>query len=644
MEHHRPRILTEDASDSIRRARAHTEDTESSSAGVEDRHVSENGQDHHGGGAGRRNSRKSLSSCMTSDTQATSHRARSKGRGSDNSEFHSSESDSLERKPKAEEEEVLEEDEVLEQNMLGADDNFGAVTELSAPPWLLCCMDATGISTFLWKIEDERALRADEDFQNPYPGIHALVTSMKFEALIASVILLNCLVIGWQFSVSEGQEIFAILEHFFTAFFFIEWCLRMTAFGWSWCFEPANFADTILVFGTGVFVKWVLEPSGTSAGGLRMFTVLRTLRLVRLARAVRLNPMFHEAWMLIHGLVTSARPLLWTMVIFSSVLYIFSVAGTEIIGKRSHFQNNDYAQELFGNLPRSMFTFFQLLTMDTYFNEVIRPMMENLNGTRDETRLGLTARMGDEDPGLALFFIFFITVAVFVVSNLITAIIVENAFAIAQEDQDSLAKAIETQKKEDLKELAKLFLQLDEDGSGELSKQEFTEALRSKEVQELLVLLEMKVTEFMEAWEILDDGDGSLTIKEFTNGMRRMRGPAKAKDILEIDKRLMRIDQRHKDLKVEVQKFTGTVKDIEKDAKRIATDMREALSLFHEIYHRFGAAIQKQEYSDALKKRDRQARRLKEQQEVESEGSDMESDEEEDDDEMDQSPQSRGQL
>ena len=30
--------------------------------------------------------------------------------------------------------------------------------------------------------------------------------------------------------------------------------------------------------------------------------------------------------------------------------------------------------------------------------------------------------------------------AVFVVSNLITAIIVENAFAIAQEDQDSLAK------------------------------------------------------------------------------------------------------------------------------------------------------------------------------------------------------------
>eukprot|EP00438_Fugacium_kawagutii_P028324 Skav212814 [mRNA] locus=scaffold4580:1515:8694:- [translate_table: standard] len=48
------------------------------------------------------------------------------------------------------------------------------------------------------------------------------------------------------------------------------------------------------VFVFGVFPKWILDPLGIDASFIRVFTVMRALRLARLARAVRLKPAFKE--------------------------------------------------------------------------------------------------------------------------------------------------------------------------------------------------------------------------------------------------------------------------------------------------------------------------------------------------------------
>ena len=48
------------------------------------------------------------------------------------------------------------------------------------------------------------------------------------------------------------------------------------------------------VWVTGVLVVWILEPLGYPIDFLRRLAALRVLRLGRLARAVRIMPMFHE--------------------------------------------------------------------------------------------------------------------------------------------------------------------------------------------------------------------------------------------------------------------------------------------------------------------------------------------------------------
>lgn len=50
------------------------------------------------------------------------------------------------------------------------------------------------------------------------------------------------------------------------------------------------------VFIFGVVPKWILAPLNINATFIRVFTVLRALRLARLARAVRMRPNFKVSW------------------------------------------------------------------------------------------------------------------------------------------------------------------------------------------------------------------------------------------------------------------------------------------------------------------------------------------------------------
>jgi len=270
---------------------------------------------------------------------------------------------------------------------------------------------------------------------------------------------------------------------------------------------------------------------------------------------------------------------LWTLVIAFCVLYVFAIAATEFIGKSSDFEDNEKAQAMFGNFFRSMFTFVQLITMDTYNDLVIRPMME-------------------VQFWLALFFILFITVGVFIVMNLVTAIIVENAFSIVQGDQESVAKEADEKKRADLKLLSELFMEIDLDGSGELSKEELFGSLKNKKVSQMLDILEMKVSELQETWEVLDDGDGQLTIKEFTDGIRRMKGEAKAKDVADVIKRLRDTDRKHVELQEQASKYSATLRALEKDTKDMTNDTQVIVALFKEMYHRLDNHIKTGELDD----------------------------------------------
>merc|ERR1740133_633465 len=172
----------------------------------------------------------------------------------------------------------------------------------------------------------------------------------------------------------------------------------------------------------------------------------------------------------------------------------------------------------------------------------------------------------DKEPfWLPMFYITFVGVGVFVFWNLITAIVVDSAFKIAKEDAAQQAKEVEDEKKLELKGLADLFMEIDKDKSGQLSKEEFMTELDNKRVVQMLDLLELKKEEIMGVWNVLDDGDGELTIKEFTNGIRRMKGIAKAKDMVDCVKRLRLTTQTQEMLKVQSDRFCASLQVLEEN-------------------------------------------------------------------------------
>merc|ERR1719420_376903 len=243
------------------------------------------------------------------------------------------------------------------------------------------------------------------------------------------------------------------------------------------------------------------------------------------------------------------------MIIVICVIYVFAIIATEVIGKHADFAGDAHAHELFGDLLKSMFTLFQLMTLDTWADLIARPIMKT-------------------QPELGLFFVFFVTVGVFVVMNLITAVIVENAFAIAKDDQEQAAKMNERNKVRELKSLSELFQEIDIDGSGKLTKKEFMTALGNPRVTHKLLLLEMSQQDLVEAWELLDDGDGELDISEFAGGLRRMKGEAKAKDVLDTVRRTQTTFETMATLQKQIKELEGTMKDIHSDSGDVRNDVR----------------------------------------------------------------------
>merc|ERR1711904_331443 len=106
-----------------------------------------------------------------------------------------------------------------------------------------------------------------------------------------------------------------------------ELVLRGIVFNWTFFFDGENHLDIFLVT-LSVLNSWVLVLFNVKADFLRKATVLRILRLVRIARNFRRR--FKEMWQLLRGLVDSFETLIWTYVMMIGVLYMFGIAATTV--------------------------------------------------------------------------------------------------------------------------------------------------------------------------------------------------------------------------------------------------------------------------------------------------------------------------
>lgn len=300
-----------------------------------------------------------------------------------------------------------------------------------------------------------------------------------------------------------------------------------------------SLGDLCIVMLTGVGAVWILPlcsiPGSADEGNtaLQTLTVLRALRLVRLVRVISRHPAFHEVWLLLRGLSESMRTLFWTSVVISFITYVFSIFGVVLLSttlKNAYIeapvsgeerQTLEELVEMTDGIWPLMFTLIQVLTLDSW-TSFVREMMKY-------------------SPWCWVYFYLYIAFAVFVLMNLVTAIIVDNALKNSQKDAEAVLAEKEKEFKAALAQFQSLFELIDMDGNGELTREEFKIAFQDPQIEMRLKMLDIQMKDCEEIFDLLDTGDGVLSLQEFFEGITSMAGLAQSKDMFRVLKRVDRL-------------------------------------------------------------------------------------------------------
>lgn len=229
--------------------------------------------------------------------------------------------------------------------------------------------------------------------------IKKLIESSKFQNFIIILIVINAIVLGLETSkniTKDYGKILSFLDWIILKIFIVEIGLKIYVQRIKFFTKPWNIFDFIIIL-------IALAPVSQAFSSLRTLRVLRVLRLVSSISTMR---------KVIEGLFSAIPGIISVSSIMSIFFYIFAVIGTHLYGEQF--------PQWFGSLGKTMFTLFQVMTLESWSMGIVRPVM-------------------DVYPSAWAFFILYILVTTFTMLNLFIAIIV-NAMSsgsdeIAQESR-----------------------------------------------------------------------------------------------------------------------------------------------------------------------------------------------------------------
>eukprot|EP00434_Breviolum_minutum_P020199 symbB.v1.2.017812.t1/scaffold1395.1/size121899/4 len=168
---------------------------------------------------------------------------------------------------------------------------------------------------------------------------------------------------------------------------------------------------------------------------------------------------------------------------------------------------------LYGSFSKALYTTFEITHSGSWPSRV-RPVIEKVS------------------PWYSIPFLAYITLVVFAVIRIVTALFLKETLASAANDADMQMDELRGKSKDYQRKLEELFRAADTDDNGTLSATEFVEAMSLPSVQHYMQVLEVKIQDCRPLFDILDDGDGRITIPEFCKGLMQLKGQARALDIV----------------------------------------------------------------------------------------------------------------
>ena len=232
--------------------------------------------------------------------------------------------------------------------------------------------------------------------------LERIITSPIVEKTIIALLIINAITLGMETSktiMSQFGGIIYTLDYIILTIFVIEIVARFYVRGLSFFKNAWNVFDLTII-------TIALIPA---SGPLQVLRSLRILRILRLASAI---PSMRRV---VNGLISSIPGMGSITALLCMIFYLFAVIATNL-----------YAQtfpEWFGSIGASLYSLFQIMTLESWSMGIVRPVME-------------------KHPTAWVFFVPFILLTSFTVLNLFIGIIVSSMQQdyedSAQEDREAL--------------------------------------------------------------------------------------------------------------------------------------------------------------------------------------------------------------
>ncbi|MGD9864822.1 MAG: ion transporter [Pseudodonghicola sp.] len=211
---------------------------------------------------------------------------------------------------------------------------------------------------------------------------------------ILGVIIFNAITLGLSTSGTVRDQIgglLTVIDRAVLAIFVAELTLKFFAYGLRFFSSAWNVFDLVVVS-----LGLLPDRSGLSAlRGLRVIRAMRLLSVVPQMRAV------------VQALLDALPGMGAVIIMISIVFYVFAVMATLMYGAAFG--------DWFGTLGRSLYSLFQIMTLESWSMGIVRPVMEQF-------------------PMAWLFFVPFIVITAFSVLNLFIGLLV-NTMQSAVEDE-----------------------------------------------------------------------------------------------------------------------------------------------------------------------------------------------------------------
>ncbi len=224
--------------------------------------------------------------------------------------------------------------------------------------------------------------------------VRAFVERKAVTNTILGVIIFNAITLG----LSTSASIQASVGHLLTTFdsivlgvFVAELLLKFYAYRLSFFRNAWNIFDLVVV-------TLGLLPNRDGLSALRGLRVIRAMRLLSVIPQMRA---------VVQALLDALPGMGAVIIMISIVFYVFAVMATLMYGP-------DFP-EWFGTLGRSLYSLFQIMTLESWSMGIVRPVMET-------------------HPTAWLFFVPFIVITAFSVLNLFIGLLV-NTMQSAVEDE-----------------------------------------------------------------------------------------------------------------------------------------------------------------------------------------------------------------